>query len=616
MPTGFEQVRIDDKGTFGAFNPTTSEAIAFPDQASFGSYFPGQTPNASAPLASFDTSGVTGANANKLVSVFTSTPARTAVGNAAATLSQNPTTPAFTAGTQELDTLIGNLTSSGASLSPDQQSLLSQLNKIKSQITGTTVNGQTALGTNDGRGAVSAADTIDELAKQRSTMLNQLLTGLSDRQGDIQTIQGMFGETPYEQELSKTVNEKTSQLRNYDVNTMKGEFAIEDQSIPSVIAGRQQLQLSRQRTFERLGLSNELMALTDLLKSQTASRSEKLEAAKFMFDAKSQTLSDSLAIYKELAPQNVATHIDDETGKMTVIMRNPMTGENYKQDLGQVGTPKAWTNNQDFAQASGVYKPFFQKEGDPTVINSQTGKAYSTWEQFLADGGKPELIQTVSPTPFSKDSILGSAAEGYYQITPQGLVRLTAPADTIDTSWTFEPLSPAEAQKLGVPFGTTKGEAANMGITPTAPLSTEAIKLQGNVESGLRALKTVKDELFGAGSADKPIDQLSNVKSNILLRESVGAARNYVAAKKEMLDIITRLRTGAAISLQEEEFYKAQLPLFLDNEQTVKTKLKRFEELFTSMVPSRLKTMTAPESDSLFEEFENGGADKTTLKAP
>ncbi len=66
--TGFQQVKIDGGGTYGAFNPTTSQAIAFPDQSTFSQYFSG-TPDQSAPMAAFDTSGLLGANAGKLQAV-------------------------------------------------------------------------------------------------------------------------------------------------------------------------------------------------------------------------------------------------------------------------------------------------------------------------------------------------------------------------------------------------------------------------------------------------------------------------------------------------------------------------------------------------------------------
>jgi len=173
-----------------------------------------------------------------------------------------------------------------------------------------------------------------------------------------------------------------------------------------------------------------------------------------------------------------------------------------------------------------------------------------------------------------------------------------------------EILSVSDAAALGVPYGTTKEQARGIMIQPK--LSAEAQKLMSNVQSGQRALATIKNELFGQGSDGKGIDDLSNVKSNIIFRSGMGMAREYASATKEMMDILVRLRTGAAISEQEEKFYKEQLPTLLDNESTIKSKLRRFEELFNSIAPERL------EAQSGLQEIDpdvTGGSEGTNPKA-
>lgn len=175
-----------------------------------------------------------------------------------------------------------------------------------------------------------------------------------------------------------------------------------------------------------------------------------------------------------------------------------------------------------------------------------------------------------------------------------------------------ELLTPTEAKTLGVPYGTTKGKAAQMGITPTAPLSAEAQKLQANVKSGLSALGTMKQELFGVDPAT-PTDQLNNIRSNVLGRAALPFkfAGTYTTAEREIKDILVRMRTGAAISAQEELYYQKQLPSIYDNQDTVKYKLKLFEELFSTI---NQKALTSPaDPEGLFQEFENG---PTSFKSP
>jgi hypothetical protein len=173
-----------------------------------------------------------------------------------------------------------------------------------------------------------------------------------------------------------------------------------------------------------------------------------------------------------------------------------------------------------------------------------------------------------------------------------------------------EPLSPSDAKTLGVPYGTTKGDAAKLGIIPSSPLSAEAQKLKANVTSGLNSLKTVKRELFG--DENKDLNQSGDIHSNILLRSGIGMAREYTSATKELKDILARLRTGAAISETEEKFYQEQLPSLKDNEQTVRAKLKRFEDLFNNL---GAQADSSGSSDNLFNQFE-GGSEGTNPKAP
>ena len=148
----------------------------------------------------------------------------------------------------------------------------------------------------------------------------------------------------------------------------------------------QQAQIQKMADLKRIGLSNELAAYADVLTSQTTTRQQKLDAAKFAFDANRQTTLDSITLYKEMAPQNIATNVDAQSGEMTVVMRNPLTGAVSTQNLGQVATPQKQVDNIKLAQEAGVNKQFFSRDGK-TIINTQTGREYSTPEQFFADGG-------------------------------------------------------------------------------------------------------------------------------------------------------------------------------------------------------------------------------------
>lgn len=122
----------------------------------------------------------------------------------------------------------------------------------------------------------------------------------------------------------------------------------------------------------------------------------------------------------------------------------------------------------------------------------------------------------------------------------------------------------------------SKNEQSRLGVATTEaaepkPLSAEATKVLENAKSGSRALDTVEK-------------MSSSLSTRVLagLPFSPGAGE-YEAAKNEVLDVITRLRTGAAITKDEEDFYKKQLPTITDNEATRKSKIERFRTLFNSI---------------------------------
>ena len=138
-------------------------------------------------------------------------------------------------------------------------------------------------------------------------------------------------------------------------------------------------------------------------------------------------------------------------------------------------------------------------------------------------------------------------------------------------------LSPSEAALLGVPYGTSEAEASTLGITPltTGQLGVEAQKLRENAQSGLRALDTLQSEL-------------SQGKTSTLFKAALPGrlfARTFETAKKETADVITRLRTGAAINANEEKFYMSQLPNVKDltDPGTIEYKINLLRTLFNSM---------------------------------
>lgn len=115
----------------------------------------------------------------------------------------------------------------------------------------------------------------------------------------------------------------------------------------------------------------------------------------------------------------------------------------------------------------------------------------------------------------------------------------------------------------------------------TKPLSAEASKTIANANSGLSSLATLSDTINKSG-----VPKATLLPGRGLFGGLVGNAAGtsqYDTAAKNISDVITRLRSGAAITDQEAAFYNSQLPQAFDSPETVQEKLGIFKDLFTSV---------------------------------
>jgi len=116
----------------------------------------------------------------------------------------------------------------------------------------------------------------------------------------------------------------------------------------------------------------------------------------------------------------------------------------------------------------------------------------------------------------------------------------------------------------------------------TKPLSAESSKVISNANSGLTSLAQLRQIMENDPSA--------KTKQIIPGQSMFGGAggnalgtSSYNAAQKNITDVITRLRTGAAITESEEKFYRSMMPQAFDNADTVNQKLNMFQDLFESV---------------------------------
>jgi hypothetical protein len=130
------------------------------------------------------------------------------------------------------------------------------------------------------------------------------------------------------------------------------------------------------------------------------------------------------------------------------------------------------------------------------------------------------------------------------------------------------------------------------------PLSAEASKLVANAESGLTSLQQLSSML----QRDPSIQGKSAISGTFDPFGATSAAlgtSSYETAKSNIADVITRLRTGAALTESEEAFYKKQLPQPFDPPQTVQQKLAMFNDLFQRVAGTGRSTTDIDPSQAL-----------------
>lgn len=97
-----------------------------------------------------------------------------------------------------------------------------------------------------------------------------------------------------------------------------------------------------------------------------------------------------------------------------------------------------------------------------------------------------------------------------------------------------------------------------------------------NAVSGLEDLSSISDMI----KQDPSLALKSSVPGGSLARRLTGTT-DFDAARSNVIDVISRLRSGAAISANEEKLYKSLLPSAGDSSESAQSKLQRLQELLS-----------------------------------
>lgn len=173
--------------------------------------------------------------------------------------------------------------------------------------------------------------------------------------------------------------------------------------------------------------------------------------------------------------------------------------------------------------------------------------------QLLTGQGQASQQQQ-APTPQALDY------ETAYQMAVQKYgARNRSEANTIANSLINDSASRIKASQ-------TSGGSASGSVGKVAA------KDMANAQSGLSTINDVETLL-----SSNPNIQLQGLIPDALAPSEV---RRFNAAKRNIMDTLARLRTGAAISTREEDLYNSYLPTFYDDPQTVQYKLGLLKQAF------------------------------------
>lgn len=195
-----------------------------------------------------------------------------------------------------------------------------------------------------------------------------------------------------------------------------------------------------------------------------------------------------------------------------------------------------------------------RKGAEANLLSALTGN-----RQAQLEGAKPLEFGNEFIDPVTGKTIYSKPQAGFelgkdqtrYEINPKtGKYEQVAVGTSSGVdSQSNELLTPTEASSLGVPYGTTRGQA--FGTSTVKPLSGEASKL-------LSITETVQPEIAALKKA------FTDNYRGSLLGITTGTNRELVKLVDQVADKVGRLRSGGAVNTDEANRFKNQIASFMD----------------------------------------------------
>jgi hypothetical protein len=255
-----------------------------------------------------------------------------------------------------------------------------------------------------------------------------------------------------------------------------------------------------------------------------------------------------------------------------------------------------FSNNQ---QINAAKLQYLQQQSEQQIKDLQSTKAKEAY-QYLPDYLKSKAASQKPDTITLND---GSVVR--WDATTQTFQQVVGPnakpTDPLDSAYKMlqiqklkqeianggnanELLSVGDAQTLGVPYGTTKGQAVLQGITPTKP-ATDAQNQAAGYALRVQQSTSILDSLESAIKGYNPIGFEAQLKLPSYLQSS--QIQSYDQAARNFINAQLRRESGAAISSGEfANAYQQYLPRPGDSAQTLAQKKQNRDSVYRGLVQS------------------------------
>jgi len=273
---------------------------------------------------------------------------------------------------------------------------------------------------------------FDPNAPTVSDIRNTLTTKQSAIDTSLQRVLDYFTPSAEETAAAANVAKLKGEADQIQQDTQNKIAAEEVQPVTAAVVTAQQNETNRQGLYKLNSKNIELNTAISTLANIQSSRQAKLDAAKFVYDANKNSLSDTINIYKTLAPENIGTQVDATTGNVYVLTKNPLTGQTVMQVAGNIGPSKAYQSNEIKVDENTGDTVFYGVKPDGSVetkiLTKGTGPTNLSYETREVGGriirfGFNKQGQVVSKVDLGSSNTTSTAAlassinlaDGYFQ---------------------------------------------------------------------------------------------------------------------------------------------------------------------------------------------------------